>query len=171
MNKIKLDKFKREIAAAYDRRQSTYDRGKAGNWHYNLACRLVECADLQRGNTVLDLATGTGMVAIEAAQKVGDSGQVIGIDIASGLLQVAQQKINKAKLDHNIKLQLADVEALSFDEGSFDCIFCCSALPLFKNCYSCLDHFFTYVGFQTNNYRPRIQADSQFFGRYYWRWD
>ena len=104
MNKIKLDKFKREIAAAYDRRQETYDRGKAGNWHYNLACRLVECSDLQAGNRVLDLATGTGMVAIEAAKKVGDSGQVIGVDIASGLLQVAQRKINKVKLN-NIKLQ------------------------------------------------------------------
>ncbi|MEM8673402.1 MAG: class I SAM-dependent methyltransferase [Cyanobacteria bacterium P01_G01_bin.67] len=133
MNKIKLDKFKKEIAAAYDRRQETYDRGKAGNWHCNLACRLVECADLQRGNRVLDLATGTGMVAIEAAKKVGDSGHVIGVDIASGLLEVAQQKINNAKLDHNIKLQLADVETLSFDEGSFDCILCCSALPLLTN--------------------------------------
>lgn len=132
MNMIKLDKFKQEIAAAYDRRQETYDQGTAGHWHYDLACRLVECADLEVGNRVLDLATGTGMVAIEAAKKVGDSGQVIGVDISSGLLKVAQQKINKAKLN-NIKLHLADVEALSFGEGSFNCILCCSALPLLTN--------------------------------------
>ena len=132
MNEIKLDKFKRDIAAVYDRRQSTYDLGKAGNWHYDLACRLVECANLQIGDQVLDLATGTGMVAIEAAQKVGSSGKVIGVDISSGLLAVAQNKIDLAELN-NITLQLADVEVLDFAKNSFDCILCCSALPLLTN--------------------------------------
>ena len=129
MNKIKLNKFKREIAQVYDRRQDTYDRGKAGRWHYDLACRLVECVDVRSGQRVLDLATGTGMVAIEAAKKVGDSGQIIGIDIASGLLAVARQKIADARLN-NITLQLADIEVLNFAENSFDCVMCCSALPL-----------------------------------------
>ena len=133
MNEIKLDKFKQEIARAYDRRQSSYDLGKAGSWHHDLACRLVECADLQRGDKVLDLATGTGMVALEAAQKVGASGKVIGVDISSGLLAVARQKVAEAELGDRIILQLADVEALSFAKNSFDCILCCSALPLFTD--------------------------------------
>ena len=130
---MKLDKFKQQIAEAYDRRQSTYDLGKAGNWHYELACRLVECADLQIGDKVLDLATGTAMVALEAAKKVGASGKVIGVDISSGLLAVARQKINEVGLSDRIILQLADVEALSFAKDSFDCILCCSALPLFTD--------------------------------------
>ena len=129
MNKIELNKFKRKIAQVYDRRQDTYDKGKAGSWHYDLACRLVECVDVRSGQKVLDLATGTGMVAIEAAKKVGDSGQVIGVDIASGLLEVARQKIADARLN-NITLQLADIEVLDFAENSFDCVMCCSALPL-----------------------------------------
>ncbi|MDJ0594692.1 MAG: class I SAM-dependent methyltransferase, partial [Pleurocapsa sp. MO_226.B13] len=89
MEEIKLDEFKQKIATVYDRRQETYDRGGEDNWHYKLACRLVECADLQKGQKVLDFATGTGMVAIETANKVGSSGEVIGIDISSGLLAVA----------------------------------------------------------------------------------
>ena len=129
MNKIKLNKFKRKIAQVYDRRQDTYDKGKAGNWHFNLACRLVESIDLRSGQKVLDLATGTGMVAIEAAKKVGSTGKVVGVDIASGLLKVARQKIADARLN-NITLQLADIEVLDFAENSFDCVMCCSALPL-----------------------------------------
>ena len=39
------------------------------------------------------------MVAIEAAKRVGSSGQVIGVDISTGLLSVAQQKIDAAGLD------------------------------------------------------------------------
>lgn len=130
MEKIELDEFKQKIATVYDRRKETYDRGGEDNWHYKLACRLVECADLQKGQKVLDLATGTGMVAIETANKVGSSGEVIGIDISSGLLAVAQQKIDAAKLNNVIKLLLADVETLNLPKSSFDCIFCCSALPL-----------------------------------------
>ena len=130
---MKLDKFKQEIAEAYDLRQSSYDLGKAGTWHYDLACRLVERANLQLGDKVLDLATGTGMVALEAAQKVGASGKVIGVDISSGLLAVARQKIDEAELSDRIILQLADVEALSFAKNSFDCILCCSAFPLFRD--------------------------------------
>ena len=133
MNKIKLDKFKQDIARVDDRRQSSYDKGEVGNWHYNIARRLVECADLQLGDKVLDLATGTGMVALEAAKKVGSLGKVIGVDISSGLLAVARRKIDEAELNSNIILKLADVEALSFAENSFDCILCCSALSLFTD--------------------------------------
>ena len=129
MNKIKLNKFKREIARVYDRRQNTYDTGKAGSWHYDLACRLVELMDLRSGQKILDLATGTGMVAIKAAKKVGSTGKVIGVDISSSLLEVARQKIAAAQLN-NITLQLADIEVLDFAENSFNCVMCCSALPL-----------------------------------------
>ena len=133
MNQIKLDKFKQDIARVYNLRQLSYDSKEVGHWHYNIACRLVECADLQLEDKVLDLATGTGMVALEAAKKVGSLGKVIGVDISSGLLAVARRKIDEAELNSNIILKLADVETLSFAENSFDCILCCSALSLFTD--------------------------------------
>jgi ubiquinone/menaquinone biosynthesis C-methylase UbiE len=132
MTETKLDEFKQAIAAIYDRRQKTYDQGE-NNWHYQLACRLVECTELEAGQQVLDLATGTGMVAIEAAKQVGASGQVIGIDISSGLLAVAQQKIDTAGLNKIVQLKLADIETLDFAQNSCDRILCCSALPLLTN--------------------------------------
>ena len=73
------------------------------------------------------------MVALEAATKVGSSGKVIGVDISSGLLAVARQKIDEAELNSNIILKLADVETLNFAKNSFDCILCCSALSLFTD--------------------------------------
>ena len=129
MSEIQLDEFKQAIAQIYDRRRDTYDRGGEDNWHYKLACRLVECIEIKPGQQVLDLATGTGMVAIEAARRVG-SGEVIGVDISSGLLAVAQQKIDAAGLNHVVRLKLADVETLDLTENKCDRILCCSALPL-----------------------------------------
>ena len=131
MSKIK-DRFKQNIAKIYDRRKDSYDRGGADNWHFKLARRLVECADIKAGDLVLDLATGTGMVAIDAAKQVGRSGKVVGVDLSPGLLSVARQKIETAALD-NVELQLADVETLNFASNSYDRILCCSALPLFTN--------------------------------------
>ena len=130
---MKLDAFKQKMAAAYDRRQDTYDLGGEDNWHYKLACRLVECADIKQGQKVLDLATGTGMVAIEAAKKVGNRGKVIGVDISTGLLTTAQKKIDRAKLNSIVELKMADIETLNFQANSCDRILCCSALPLLPN--------------------------------------
>ncbi len=68
-----LDEYKQQIADLYSRRSHTYDEG---DWHPRIAYRLVELAKISRGQHVLDIATGTGMVAIEAAQLVDSQGQV-----------------------------------------------------------------------------------------------
>ena len=54
------------------------------------APELVELASLQRGERVLDLACGTGVVARLAASRVGPTGQVIGMDLNAGMLAVAR---------------------------------------------------------------------------------
>ncbi len=128
-NKIELDEFKRQVAEIYDRRSQTYDRG---NFHPKVANTLIKYARIKPRQNILDIATGTGLVAIEAAKIVGTTGKVIGVDISSGLLKVARKKIAAAGLT-NMELMLADAENLNFPEQSFDRILCCSALPLFPN--------------------------------------
>ena len=54
------------------------------------AQELVTLAALQPGERVLDVACGTGVVARQAAQAVGTTGQVVGLDINDGMLQVAR---------------------------------------------------------------------------------
>lgn len=118
-----LNEYKQQIADLYSRRSQTYDDS---DWHPRIAHRLVEHARISRGQHVLDIATGTGMVAIEAAQLLGSEGRVVGVDISDGMLEQARRKVEALGLS-NIQFQLADAEALDFPENSFDLVLCSSA--------------------------------------------
>jgi ubiquinone/menaquinone biosynthesis C-methylase UbiE len=118
-----LNEYKQQIADLYSRRSQTYDDS---DWHLRIAHRLVEHARITRGQHVLDIATGTGMAAIEAAQLVGSEGKVVGVDISTGMLEQAKRKVEALGF-RNIQFQLADAEVLDFPENSFDVILCSSA--------------------------------------------
>jgi ubiquinone/menaquinone biosynthesis C-methylase UbiE len=123
MKQLELDIYKQEIADLYTGRSHTYDNG---NWHLQIARRLVEYGQVNSGQYILDIATGTGHVATFAAHLVGAEGKVTGIDISPGMLEQARNKAEKLNLK-NIEFQLADAEALNFTADSFDRIFCSSA--------------------------------------------
>ncbi len=93
------------------------------------ALPVVELAQLKPGMQVLDLATGTGIVAIAAAKIVGSEGKVIGVDITPGMLAQAKSKIAAENLQ-NIELIEADIEVIDFDKESFDAILCSFAIVL-----------------------------------------
>lgn len=63
------------------------------------------------------MATGTGIIAIAAAQIVGSEGKVIGVDFSSGMLEQARQKIEALGLP-NIELVEADAEYIDFNDGT-----------------------------------------------------
>lgn len=69
---------------------------------------------------VLDVATGTGDLAILIGNLNPE--QVIGIDIAGNMLQIASQKVLKKHLQDRITFQDGDAEALPFPEGYFDAV-------------------------------------------------
>lgn len=124
-----VDEYKQEVATLYDQRSQTYDRG---DFHPSLADHLIQQARIQPGQKVLDLATGTGLVALKAAQLVGSTGKVVGVDISTGLLRQAKRKLETTGLT-NVEFIFADVETFLFPEHSFERILCCSALPLIPN--------------------------------------
>jgi ubiquinone/menaquinone biosynthesis C-methylase UbiE len=136
-NQLELDDYKQQVADLYSCRSANYDNG---DWHPRIAHRLVEYAHLCPGQHVLDIATGTGMFAIEAAQIVGIEGRVIGIDISTGMIEQAKRKAETLGLG-NIEFQFADAEALNFPENSFDCIFCSSALIWMSDLLDALRHW------------------------------
>ena len=121
----RLDEYKRGVASAFDRRSNSYDA--SDRFHRWLAERLVELADLRGGQRVLDVATGTGMVAIPAARIVGTEGQVIGVDISEGMVHQARRKVQKEGLN-NVEVMEGDAEILDFEAGSFDAVLCSSAM-------------------------------------------
>lgn len=125
VNKLELNEYKQGVADSYDRRSQTYDNSE---WHLQICHRLLEYSPISAGQTVLDIGTGTGHLAIAAAQIVGERGQVIGVDLSGGMLEQAQSKVDALGLT-NVEFQLADAEALDYPLDRFDHILCANTFP------------------------------------------
>lgn len=82
---------------------------------------------LQAGELVLDLATGTGTIALAAARQVGPQGQVVGVDLSAQKLAEAERKAAVRCLADRVTFHLADAETFP-SELRFDHAFCCAAL-------------------------------------------
>lgn len=93
-----------------------------GEW----APRLADAAQLASGQQVLDVACGTGVLAREAAQRVG-AGNVVGLDCNAGMLQVARQRAGA------IDWRCGRAESLEFDDASFDAVLCQFGLMFFTD--------------------------------------
>ncbi len=91
---------------------------------------LIAAARLQRGDRVLDIATGTGIVAVEVVKKVGNNGKVVGIDISTGPLAIARRTAGKTS---NLQFLEMDAEDLKFPDGSFDAVLSEFALMFFPD--------------------------------------
>ena len=111
-----LSEHKRRVAATYNLASAGYDQ-EAGRFFRLCANRLVELIGLQPGQRVLDAATGTGAAAIAAASRVGPAGHVVGVDIATDMLEQARRKSMAEQLT-NIEFQEGDAEHLSYADIS-----------------------------------------------------
>jgi ubiquinone/menaquinone biosynthesis C-methylase UbiE len=118
------DAIKQHVAAQYDQLAAGYDRIR---FTRNCVERLIELADLRPGQRVLDVATGTGLVALIAAKQVGPAGEVVGIDISPEMLAQGTIKAEAAGLP-NVHFNLGDAEHLDFTDRSFDVVLCASAI-------------------------------------------
>lgn len=119
------DRYKEQITQFFNYRQQ-YDN----DFTYNRAIKLVDCVELQPGETVLDVATGTAIVAMAAAKKIGNTGKVTGVDISPIMLSQAKEKIATENVT-NIELIESDIDSIDFPVASFDTIFCSSSVPWF----------------------------------------
>jgi ubiquinone/menaquinone biosynthesis C-methylase UbiE len=128
-NQLGLSGYKQEIAAMYDRRSSTYDNSEQ---LIKICDRLIENAQIIPGQNVLDIATGTGHLAIAIAKLVEPKGKVIGVDISTKMLNKAQEKVNELGLT-NVNFKLADAELLDFPANSFERILCANSFPFIEN--------------------------------------
>ena len=69
----------------------------------------------------MDVATGTGEAALNAAQSVGPSGQVVGVDLSPEMLALARRKLARIGLGH-VEFREGDIEALPLDDASVDVV-------------------------------------------------
>lgn len=123
------------VRRVYDARSEEYDTSQV---HLAQSRDYIQWAGLAPGQNVLDLATGTGLVAIEAKKIVGSSGLVLGVDVSQGMLDVAKRKAEKQGVDVKwINSDIANLRGLEVDEETkdvrFDLITCASALILLSD--------------------------------------
>lgn len=82
--------------------------------------KVVEILKKEQPNSILDIATGTGDLAI-ALVKTGAK-KIVGLDISPGMLAVGKEKVTDKKLDSTIEMVVGDSEKLTFEDNSFDAV-------------------------------------------------
>jgi demethylmenaquinone methyltransferase/2-methoxy-6-polyprenyl-1,4-benzoquinol methylase len=86
----------------------------------------------KKNDLILDIATGTGDLAIEA-NRILKPNKIIGVDISKGMLEEGKVKIQKLGLSDKIEMQLGDSEKLLFDNNTFDTVIVSFGVRNFEN--------------------------------------
>jgi ubiquinone/menaquinone biosynthesis C-methylase UbiE len=113
-------------AASYNLAAVEFDR-LTERFSGTLAMRMLELAQLRPGDDVLDVGTGTGLVALRAGSLARNC-RVIGIDHSSGMLEQASAKAQRSQLGDIVTFQQMDAEQLNFPDQCFDAVLSLYAL-------------------------------------------
>ena len=93
--------------------------------------KVVKIVKEKKPNNILDIATGTGDLAISLTHT--SAKEIIGLDISDGMLEVGRQKISTKKLDGIISMVIGDSEDLPFKDNTFDAITVAFGVRNFEN--------------------------------------
>ena len=117
-----LDDARKKAATTYNAASDHYDHPANTFWE-RYGRRTVERLRLAPGTRVLDVCCGSGASAIPAAEIVGPSGSVVGVDLAENLLGLARAKAKQRGLA-NVDFRSGDMTSLPFDDDTFDVVVC-----------------------------------------------
>jgi len=113
-----------EVAQFYHKRWAKSETGP-----FAVTKKLLDSSKIKRGDNVLDLACGTGLVTKKLIRKVGNEGQVYAIDSSESAIKIAKKWTGAVKNLHFVR---ADAEKVQF-KTQFDAITCQYALFFFPN--------------------------------------
>ncbi|HEY2654433.1 MAG TPA: bifunctional demethylmenaquinone methyltransferase/2-methoxy-6-polyprenyl-1,4-benzoquinol methylase UbiE [Solirubrobacteraceae bacterium] len=110
-----------QVRAMFDRIAGLYDRMNSvmtAGLHHEWRRRAADLAELSPGGRALDVATGTGDLALELANRVAPGGEVVGVDFSEKMLELARAKagarVPRVRFEHGNAL------ALDYADGEFD---------------------------------------------------
>lgn len=125
---------KEQVAKMFDNISGNYDNlnrvisfGSDINWRK----KVIKIVSEKQPKNILDIATGTGDLAIMMASL--NPKKIIGLDISAGMLDVGRKKISKKSLETVIDMVLGDSENMPFDDNSFDAITVAFGIRNFEN--------------------------------------
>jgi len=106
------------VAARYDLMNDLMSGGIHRIWKRF----TIELSGVRPGNTVLDIAGGTGDLAARFSRIVGNKGRVVLADINASMLEVGRDKLLDTGHHGNVEFVQADAQYLPFPDESFDCV-------------------------------------------------
>lgn len=132
----------------YNARASAYE----DSWHPAYSRRFIAHAPLHPGDRVLSLCCGTGLDAFLAAERVGDRGEVVGVDVSAGMLGQLQARQTRepgaGKRIRTVHHDVTDLDGLAeegVEKGVFDAILCSCAFVLFNDPAAVVAHWKEYL--------------------------
>jgi demethylmenaquinone methyltransferase / 2-methoxy-6-polyprenyl-1,4-benzoquinol methylase len=108
-----------QVRAMFDRIAGLYDvmnTVMTAGLHHRWRERAADLAALEPGDRALDVATGTGDLALELARRVGPSGEVVGSDFSEGMLEHARRKAAGVA---NVRFEHGNAQALPYADDTF----------------------------------------------------
>jgi demethylmenaquinone methyltransferase/2-methoxy-6-polyprenyl-1,4-benzoquinol methylase len=114
-----------QVRAMFDRIAGMYDRLNSvmtAGLHHRWRARAVELAAVGPGSHVLDVATGTGDLALALAERVGPTGSVVGLDFSGEMLAIAERKAAAGPPRATVRFEQANALALPHGAGEFDAV-------------------------------------------------
>lgn len=125
----------KQVEEMFDNIASTYDTlNHRLSWDIDKYWRrkAIELLRPHSPHSVLDIATGTGDFAIQAARMLNPR-QLVGVDISEGMMQVGRKKVAGMGLDGVVRFQREDCLGLSFADNTFDAVTAAFGIRNFQN--------------------------------------
>ena len=110
------------VREVFDSVAAQYDDLMSGGLHRLWKRFTIELSAVRSGQTVLDIAGGTGDLAARFSKLVGADGKVILADINAAMLSVGRDRLLDTGALSNIDMVQADAQVLPFEDNSIDCI-------------------------------------------------
>ncbi|MBQ3440315.1 MAG: bifunctional demethylmenaquinone methyltransferase/2-methoxy-6-polyprenyl-1,4-benzoquinol methylase UbiE [Bacteroidales bacterium] len=135
--KEKVQQMFDNIAPTYDKLNHIMSLNVDKLWRRHALKEIVDGTP-QR---ILDVACGTGDSTISIARAAAEGTKVTGADISEGMMALVTEKAEKAGVLDRIDLQVADGEALPYEEGTFDRVTCAFGIRNFEHKEKGLEEF------------------------------
>ena len=116
------------ISGNYDGLNRVISLGTDTKWRK----KVIKIVAAIKPESILDIATGTGDLAIKYARKI-PAKKIIGLDLSEGMLSMARKKVENTVLADKVTFLKGDSEALPFDSNSFDAITVSFGIRNFEN--------------------------------------